>query len=200
MNEPDDHVCQGLEVDGEPIAIHGQPGPLSEQDVEAFTAITRAARAMFDLEPGKALVQELSSAVRLAAACIPDGDVDTGLYGHRDGGEVRQALKDAAKQVRAFMRDQAAGTAARATVGSPEDGHQFHFAVDIQSSDRVGDGPRTDAPGPMGLPFQLTVRAWNLPDACRPAAEMSLGKWSLGGETELEALPEGTEDGEASRG
>ncbi|MGW4525153.1 hypothetical protein [Amycolatopsis sp. NPDC004378] len=59
-----------------------------------------------------------------------------------------------------------------------ENGHQFHFTVDIQGAHRVGDGPYVDEEQPAGLPFTVTVRAWNLRDACIAAAALSLADWT----------------------
>lgn len=60
----------------------------------------------------------------------------------------------------------------------PEQGHQFHFEVDIQGAHRSADGPYVDEERPAGLPFRVTVRAWNLRDACLAAAELALGGWT----------------------
>ncbi|GAB3156445.1 hypothetical protein GCM10027258_62890 [Amycolatopsis stemonae] len=68
---------------------------------------------------------------------------------------------------------------------NPADGHQFHFSVDIQGAYRVGDGPYVDADQPAGLPFTVTVRAWNLRDACLAAAGLALGGWTAPDETTL---------------
>lgn len=64
----------------------------------------------------------------------------------------------------------------------PEQGHQFHFTVQLQASVAVVDGPHTDLPAPLpgAEPFTVTVRAWNLRDACRAAAELALNDWAHG--------------------
>jgi hypothetical protein len=77
----------------------------------------------------------------------------------------------------------------------PEDGHQFHFAVRVQGSSAVVGEPHVDAEEPGEDAFRVTVRAWNLRDACQAAAVIPLGQWSLDGETALQDLPE-----EESRG
>lgn len=57
-------------------------------------------------------------------------------------------------------------------------GHQFHFSVCVQGAYRDGDGVYQDAAEPVEYdPFTLTVRAWNLADACRMAAETPLSEW-----------------------
>jgi len=339
MTEPDEQVCRQIDVDGEPVVVRGGTGDFTEQDHEALAALTRAARERFALDPAKALVQDLSSAVRLAAACIPDGDIDTALYGTRNGTEARRDLKQAASRFREFVRqlprpdddlvrsvgqailaeakkwpvpdparaplvhvapmgadamdlgraavsmvlaagwrqvpesmppelaliaeerqrviasgrtaehddEHTGGELARAaavyalfasgcaapalwpwpklpTLGNtidelvkagqliaaeiarlqrasshrerqerppgPEDGHQFHFSVQVQGSYRVGAGPHVDAaePTPPEDAFRLTVRAWNLRDACREAALIPLVLWKHGS-------PSGDEEG-----
>lgn len=62
----------------------------------------------------------------------------------------------------------------------PSDGHQFHFAVTVQGSYRIeGDPTYYDCePDPAAEPFRLTVRAWNLVDACRVAAEVPFPQWT----------------------
>ena len=60
----------------------------------------------------------------------------------------------------------------------PEQGHQFHFEVDIQGAHRSADGLYVDEEQPAGLPFRVTVRAWNLRDACLAAAALALGGWT----------------------
>lgn len=60
-----------------------------------------------------------------------------------------------------------------------ENGHQFHFAVYTQASVAVVGGPHTDATEPDPDPFRATVRAWNLRDACRAAADVPLHRWHL---------------------
>jgi len=59
-----------------------------------------------------------------------------------------------------------------------ENGHQFHFEVDVQGAHRSADGPYVDEERPAGLPFRVTVRAWNLRDACLAAAKLALGGWT----------------------
>lgn len=63
-------------------------------------------------------------------------------------------------------------------LAGPEQGHQFHFEVDIQGAHRSADGPYVDEEQPAGLPFRVTVRAWNLRDACLAAAELALSGWT----------------------
>lgn len=60
----------------------------------------------------------------------------------------------------------------------PEDGHQFHFAVRCQGSTAVTGGPHTDDDW-TGEAFRLTVRAWNLADACRKAGARGLYQWTM---------------------
>lgn len=72
----------------------------------------------------------------------------------------------------------------------PAAGHQFHFAVRVQGSSAVVGGPHVDDGQPAEDPFQVTVRAWNLRDACRAAAEIPLGQWSLDGKNKLADLDE----------
>lgn len=67
--------------------------------------------------------------------------------------------------------------------GDPADGHLFHFSVTSQGSARVGDGPHEDSPpDPRAEPSLLTVRAWNLRDACRKAADTSFADWTHPGD------------------
>lgn len=64
-------------------------------------------------------------------------------------------------------------------LSGPADGHQFHFALQVQGSHRFRDGPYTDEPAPLPStePFRATVRAWNLRDACTAAALLPLNEW-----------------------
>lgn len=48
--------------------------------------------------------------------------------------------------------------------------HLFHFSVTVQ-------GPLDEWIG--GEPFKLTVRAWNLPEACARAAEVPFPEWTM---------------------
>jgi hypothetical protein len=60
---------------------------------------------------------------------------------------------------------------------SPEDGHQFHFSVTLQASyARVPGEPSQDS-SEVSDPFQITVRAWSLSEACEKAAQIPLGEW-----------------------
>lgn len=69
------------------------------------------------------------------------------------------------------------------TESGPDAGHQFHFAVTVQGSYQiVGDPTYYDCdPDPAASPFQLTVRAWCLADACRIAAEVPFHRWKHAG-------------------
>lgn len=71
----------------------------------------------------------------------------------------------------------------RADLG-PATGHQFHFAVTVQGSYRiVGETEYHDCdPDPDAEPLTLTVRAWNLSQACRVAAQTPFGLWTHPGE------------------
>lgn len=63
-------------------------------------------------------------------------------------------------------------------MSTPEEGHQFHFSVMVQGVYRGADGLHHDAPEPIEYtPFTITVRAWNLPDACAKAAQLPLAEW-----------------------
>jgi hypothetical protein len=57
--------------------------------------------------------------------------------------------------------------------------HMFHFTVSVQ-------GENDDW---AGEPFELTVRAWNLQEACARAAEVPFPEWTM--------PPEGCNDGGA---
>jgi hypothetical protein len=57
----------------------------------------------------------------------------------------------------------------------PEDGHQFHFKVTLQASYEVA-GEHKDAHEESD-PFEITVRAWSLSEACEKAAQIPLGEW-----------------------
>jgi hypothetical protein len=60
----------------------------------------------------------------------------------------------------------------------PEDGHQFHFSVRPQGSYRItGETGYADS-GEIGEPFRITVRAWNLRDACLVAAQAAMADWA----------------------
>lgn len=62
------------------------------------------------------------------------------------------------------------------TADSPEDGHTFRFRFDIRGSSKVvGDPQRTDGPDFMGPVHEIQVRAWNLRDALRKAADLPFG-------------------------
>jgi hypothetical protein len=62
-------------------------------------------------------------------------------------------------------------------------GHQFHFQVMVQGAYRGTDGFYHDGAEPVEYePFTLTVRAWDLPTACRRAAETPLADWKHAGE------------------
>lgn len=70
---------------------------------------------------------------------------------------------------------------------TPKDGHTFRFTVQSRGSSRIwpegkGPGPYTDDPEFMGEPWTLEVRAWNLHDALRLAAEQPLNAWDMGEE------------------
>lgn len=55
----------------------------------------------------------------------------------------------------------------------PEAGHTFRFRFDIRGSSKVvGDPEYTDAPDFMGPVHEIQVRAWNLRDALRKAADL----------------------------
>lgn len=64
-------------------------------------------------------------------------------------------------------------------MSGPNDGHQFHFTVNVQGSYAVaGDPQHYDCdPDTMIAPFTLTVRAWSLSEACRVAAQAALSEW-----------------------
>lgn len=62
----------------------------------------------------------------------------------------------------------------------PEDGHTFRIEAVSRSSYRVGNGPHTDADWFAEEPFTIEVRAWNLKDALKLAAEQPLYAWRLG--------------------
>lgn len=70
----------------------------------------------------------------------------------------------------------------------PAAGHQFHFAVTVQGAYQVeGDPAHYDCePDPDAQPFRLTVRAANLVDACRKAAQVPFPQWTHPGEGEDE--------------
>jgi hypothetical protein len=58
-------------------------------------------------------------------------------------------------------------------VGGPEDGHTFEISYRSRGSYRVvGDEQHHDAPGYSGPTHRVEVRAWNLRDALRRAAEL----------------------------
>lgn len=58
----------------------------------------------------------------------------------------------------------------------PEFGHTFRFRFDIRPSSKVvGDPECTDAPDFMGPVSEIQVRAWNLRDALRKAADLPFG-------------------------
>lgn len=64
-----------------------------------------------------------------------------------------------------------------------EQGHQFHISVCIQPQYRVENGPLIDAEVPVEYePFTITVRAWNLAEACAKAAQLPLRAWQHSGE------------------
>lgn len=99
-----DETCRQYAVDGEPVVVRGAR-PLDEQDRAALAEIVRAAKAHVDqVAPHGGVIQELLAAVRLAVHCIPDGPIHAGVLGERDGGEVRQRLKDAVAAVRTVLK------------------------------------------------------------------------------------------------
>jgi len=62
----------------------------------------------------------------------------------------------------------------------PEAGHRFHFTMTSQGSySVVGVEGHTDS-DMLSEPWTVTVRAWNLPDALRKAADLSLDAWDMG--------------------
>lgn len=65
-------------------------------------------------------------------------------------------------------------------MSGPEDGHQFHFTVYLQASTGVVGGPLADVEEIPSEAFRVTVRAWNLRDACLAAAELQLNSWHHG--------------------
>lgn len=61
----------------------------------------------------------------------------------------------------------------------PEYGHQFHFSVAVQGSySVVGEPGYKDEADPGPERFTLTVRAWNLRDACAAASRAPLTSWT----------------------
>lgn len=55
----------------------------------------------------------------------------------------------------------------------PDDGHTFRITFDSRGSySVVGDEHHTDAPDFHGVPHVVEVRAWNLRDALRKAANL----------------------------
>ena len=55
----------------------------------------------------------------------------------------------------------------------PKGGHTFRFRFDIRGSSRVvGDLEYTDAPDFMGPVHEVQIRAWNLREALRKAADL----------------------------
>jgi len=65
--------------------------------------------------------------------------------------------------------------------GTPEDGHLWHFTVSSRCSfGVVGQPGKTDSDW-WGEPWSIEVRAWNLPDALRKAAELPLTAWKMPG-------------------
>lgn len=63
-------------------------------------------------------------------------------------------------------------------VGLPA-GHQFRFAVTVQGSYAIVGDPQHHDSDTVSEPFRLTVRAWNLPEACRIAAQTPLHRWQV---------------------
>jgi hypothetical protein len=62
--------------------------------------------------------------------------------------------------------------------GGPDDGHTFRLTALIRGSyGVVGEEHHTDVGEFMGPAFGVEVRAWNLPDALRKAAELPLADW-----------------------
>jgi hypothetical protein len=89
-------------------------------------------------------------------------------------------------------------------IGGPEDGHTFRIKVNSRmASGIMGPGDKaphdyTDADWWGPEEWTLEVRAWNLPDALRAAAEQPLTEWvrpngkKLGDPEEPEEEPEPT--------
>ena len=120
----DDRIrCHLIDVEGVTVSARGR-GPITDKDREALRALVRAVKAKTEQEhPHTAVIQELLTAVRLAAHCIPDGPVHAGALGERDGAEVRTRLKRAAlaarfaldpEHARRFAAEQAARKAKEA--------------------------------------------------------------------------------------
>lgn len=60
----------------------------------------------------------------------------------------------------------------------PESGHTFRISVDSRGSYAVvGVEGHTDSEDFMGPPMTVEVRAWNLPDAVRRAANLPVSVW-----------------------
>jgi hypothetical protein len=80
----------------------------------------------------------------------------------------------------------------RIAAEGPEAGHTFCITVDIRGSSNVVGHPKQD--GPEFREFgSVMVRAWNLPDALRKAAEMSLDEWM--GEEPFDTVTPNSPDG-----
>lgn len=69
-------------------------------------------------------------------------------------------------------------------MSGPQDGHQFHFTVHLQPSYGVVGEPLRDAETPSPDSFRVTVRAWNLRDACLAAGSVGLNDWAQVDEAE----------------
>lgn len=97
---PERIECHTVEIDGVPISVRGVGVP-TEEDIAHLTEIARAAKGQVDKDqPHYGVIQELLAAVRLATRCIPDGPVDSGALGVRDGAEVKTRLKRASLAAR----------------------------------------------------------------------------------------------------
>lgn len=73
-------------------------------------------------------------------------------------------------------------------LGGPEDGHTFRFSMTSRGSyGVVGQEGHTDAEWFTEEPWTLEVRAWNLTDALRKAAELPMSAWTMPAEPEGEA-------------
>lgn len=95
-----DETCRAYEVDGEPVVVRGDR-LLGERSQAALAEVVRTAKEHdARVNPHGGVIQELHAAVRLAVHCIPDGLIQTGILGERDGAEVMQRLREAAKAAR----------------------------------------------------------------------------------------------------